>query len=219
MIYYIDYVDNIEEGKVQELFPYLSPERRETVSRYRFTKGRVQSTLAYLLLRYGLIKDYGILPVPQIGKTAQGKPFLREHPHIHFNLSHCEKAVACGFSSTPIGVDVQHMVPYRESITKFFMTPEERKQAILGDSDRIFTHLWTLKECYGKYSGSGICYAMSEIPVTEGWTPEGCLLKSYPMDGFYLSVCAQEEQTVEKVSFEQLRELFKQSFIPKGEHL
>ncbi len=208
MVYYLDSVQNIGEAEVQSLSVFLSPERREAVSRYRFAKDRVQSALAFLLLRYGLIKVYGITSIPNIEKSSHGKPFLPAYPHIHFNISHCEKAVACGFGNGPIGVDVQHMVPYKESIAKFFMTEEERKQAILGDSDRLFTRLWTLKECYGKYSGSGICYPMSEIPVTEGRTSDGCLISSYPLEGFYLSVCSQEEQAVEKISFEQLREFY-----------
>ncbi len=210
MIYCLDHVDRIGEAEVQELFSFLSAERRETVSRYRFAKDRVQSALAYLLLRYGLIKDYGIFPVPQMGKTPQGKPYLQEYPQIHFNLSHCEKAVACGFAMGPIGIDVQHMVPYKESIAKFFMTAEERKQALLGDRDRLFTRLWTLKECYGKYSGSGICYPMSEMSVTEGQTQDGCLIQSHAMGSFYLSVCSQEPQTVEGISFEQLKDFYDQ---------
>ena len=222
MIYYLDHVDRIREEELQELLPFLSAERREQVSRYRFAKDRVQSILAYLLLRYGLIKDHGIRSVPRIGKTPQGKPFLREHSHIHFNLSHCEKAVACGFGSAPIGVDVQHMVPYKESIAKFFMTPQERMGAVLGDPGETFTRLWTMKEAYGKYTGEGICYGMSETPITEGWTAEGCFIKSHLLDGFYLSVCSREEHVLESVSLAQLREFFDLTTIPrdkKGECL
>lgn len=216
MIYYIDHVDRIHEEEVQELLPFLSAERREKVSRYRFAGDRVQSILAYLLLRYGLIKDHGILSVPRIGKTPQGKPFLQEHPHIHFNLSHCEKTVACGFSSAPMGVDVQHTVPYKESVAKFFMTPQERMGAVLGNADETFTRLWTMKEAYGKCSGEGICYPMSEISITDGWTAEGCLIQSYPLDGFYLSVCSREEHVLVKLSLEQLREGFDHTLIPRN---
>jgi 4'-phosphopantetheinyl transferase len=216
VIYYLDHVDCIHEEEISDLLPFLSRQRCETVARYRFAKDRVQSVLAYLLLRYGLARGYGILSVPRICRTPQGKPFLQEDSHIHFNLSHCQKAVACGFSSAPIGVDVQHMVPYKESIAKFFMTPQERMQAVLGDSERAFTRLWTLKEAYGKYSGEGICYTMSETPVTEGRTADGCLLMSYPMDGYYLSVCSREEHLLEKVSLEELREYFNRTLIPRN---
>ncbi len=208
VIYYLKNVQQIEESHLREFSSFLSPERRDKIARYRFPKDRVQSALAYLLLRYGLIKDYGILWLPKIECSPQGKPFLPEHPHLHFNLSHCERAVACGFSSRPIGVDVQHPVPYKESLAQYFMTPEERKGAILGDSDRTFTRLWTLKEAYGKYSGTGICYSMSDTPITEGLTPEGCVIESYWLEGFCLSVCSREVQRVEGVSLRQLRECF-----------
>ena len=208
VIYYIEQVDGIGEEELRELLPFLSPERREKVGRYRFPKDRVQSILAWLLLRYGLGKLHGIKQPPRIETDPQGKPFLPEYPHIHFNLSHCEKAVACGFSSEALGVDVQHLVPYKEALAKFFMTPSERKSALLGAPDREFTRMWTLKEAYGKYTGEGICYPMSEKALTEGYTAEGCILQSYGLNGFYLSSCTREEQSVVKITLSQLREFY-----------
>ena len=46
VIYYIEQVDGIGEEELRELLPFLSPERREKVGRYRFPKDRVQSILA-----------------------------------------------------------------------------------------------------------------------------------------------------------------------------
>ena len=208
MIYYLDNVDQVEEEDLQEMLPFLSPERRETQSRYRFAKSRVQSALAYLLLRYGLIKDYGHLSVPLIEKDEKGKLFFRDDPHIHFNLSHCDKAVACVFGSAPVGVDVQHMVPYKESLAKRIMTPEEREQTLVGDCDGNFTRLWTLKEAYGKCLGVGICYSMSEHSLPEGRNEEGYILRSRFMDSFYLSYCSREEQPIQRLSLSQLKGVF-----------
>ncbi len=208
MIYYLENIDTVEEQDVRELLPFLSEERREILSRYRFAKSRGQCALAYLLLRYGLIRDYGVLSQPTWGAEEGGKPFLQNMPHIHFNISHCDKAVACGFGSAPLGIDVQHIVPYKESLAKFFMTPEEQVQCLSGDKDRQFTRLWTLKEAYGKCHGFGIGYSMSKLPLEEGKIEKGHILQSHHMETFYLSVCSQEAQQLQKLTLTQLKTFF-----------
>lgn len=208
MIYYMDGVDQLRESDIHELLPFLSQERRETMARYRFQKDRIQSALVYLLFRYGLRRSYGIEEIPAVLKEKHGKPHLSDYPDICFNMSHCERAVACGFSGFPIGVDVQHLVPYKQSIAEFFMTPVERNQTLAGDPDREFTRLWTMKESYGKYLGSGICYPMSESPLAEGTSPEGYIIRSHWLGDICLSVCSEEDIPVKKVFFHELKAFY-----------
>ncbi|MBP3412078.1 MAG: 4'-phosphopantetheinyl transferase superfamily protein [Oscillospiraceae bacterium] len=208
VVYYLDHIQTITESDVSELLPFLSQERRETMGRYRFPKDRIQSVLAYLLLRYGLIRDHGITQIPEILKTERGKPYFAENSEICFNLSHCETAVACGFSSRPIGVDVQQRVPYKASLAEYFMTADERNTAVLGNADLEFTRLWTVKESYGKYLGSGICYSMADTQLQEGASSDGYIIRSHCIGDGFLSVCAEEEIPVKKISFHQLRACF-----------
>ena len=208
MIYYIEDVQTIEMSDLQDMLAFVSRERLERIERYRLIYGQVQSVLAYLLFRYGLIRDYGITEIPTIAKEKMGKPFLPQFSDLHFNLSHCRTAVACGFSSKPIGVDVQHLVPYKESVVRFFMTPTEAEQISRADESREFTRMWTVKESYGKYLGMGIRYPMSSTTVAEGTDPRGFFIKSYCMKDYYLSVCAEEEQNLCEVSYVQLKEFW-----------
>ncbi len=193
MIYYSEQIRCIEEEELRELLPFLHPCQAERMERFRFPKNRIQFVLGCLLLRYGLIKDYRVLQIPRIEKEEKGKPFLPEYPHIHFNISHCEKAVACGFSHSPLGVDVQHLVPYKESLAGYFMTAEERAEILSGDKEQGFTRLWTLKESYGKCLGLGIGYPMSGTTLIHERSPQGHIMKSHCKDGFWLSVCGWEE--------------------------
>lgn len=48
----------------------------------------------YLLLRYGLRKEYGINENVVLSEGSCGKPYLSNYPFVHFNLSHCDKGVA-----------------------------------------------------------------------------------------------------------------------------
>lgn len=74
---------------------YISGQREFKISRLRFLKNKRQSAIAYLLLRYGLRKEYGINENVVLSEGSCGKPYLSNYPFVHFNLSHCDKGVAC----------------------------------------------------------------------------------------------------------------------------
>ena len=54
-----------------------------------------------------------------------GKPFLRELPNIHFNISHTKGLVVCAIGMTSVGIDAEKIKPYPKSVLRK-MTEEER---------------------------------------------------------------------------------------------
>lgn len=206
VVYLLDRIENIQESDLADLSYFLSDERKTVINRFRFSKDRIQSMLVYLLFRYGLIKDYQLTEIPNVEKSREGKPFMPDYPHICFNFTHCNRAVACGFSDGPVGVDVQHISCYKSSVAKYFMTPEEHTGALVGDKDRNFTLLWTQKESYGKYLGTGICYDMSSLPISEIAFAGSPIIDSFEMDGYFLSVCSEKHLEVRRIAFSELKE-------------
>ena len=85
---------------------YISGQREFKISRLRFLKNKRQSAIAYLLLRYGLRKEYGINENVVLSEGSCGKPYLSNYPFVHFNLSHCDKGVACMSSDSAVGIDI-----------------------------------------------------------------------------------------------------------------
>ena len=158
---------------MEELLPYVSSERRDRANKYRFRSDRVQSVLAFVLLRIALDTEYGCRMMPRLAAMATGKPYLANLPNVHFNLSHCKKGVACGISDSVLGVDIQDYVRFKESLATQFMSENELQAARAGDADTAFTRLWSMKESYGKYTGRGICYDMPGFTAVEGVTAEG----------------------------------------------
>ena len=51
-----------------------------------------------------------------LSSGQHGKPYLRDYPGIHFNISHCEGLVACAFSDTETGVDVERIREVKEKV-------------------------------------------------------------------------------------------------------
>jgi 4'-phosphopantetheinyl transferase len=79
------------------------------------------------------------------------------HPDIHFNLSHCREAVACVVSRRPVGIDVESVSHYKESVARYTMNDEEL--AMIEAAERpeaAFIRLWTMKEARLKLTGEGI---------------------------------------------------------------
>lgn len=100
-----------------------------------------------------------------------GKPFLVNHPEIHYNLSHSGDYVLCILADQPVGIDVQkHKKVNKEKLLKK-MVPSERIPKILGaeDPEQAFFDQWALREAYVKWTGNGISMDLTKIPMEEGW--------------------------------------------------
>ena len=156
--------DNIDAFDVEAALPLLSDERREQTLRFRFERGRKTCAAAYLLLCEGLQKEYGITEKPLFSYGPHGKPALRDYPDIHFNLSHCRDAVVCVISNRPVGIDVESVSHYKESVARYTMSQQEMHQILHADRpDVMFTRLWTMKEAVLKLSGEGLRDNLKEV--------------------------------------------------------
>ena len=92
----------------------------------------------------------------EFGRSTHGKPFLRGRDDVHFNISHSGDFIACALSPAPIGIDVQTLVPANLKVAKRFFTEDEYNYIVEEDSSARFCRVWTMKESYVKYLGSGI---------------------------------------------------------------
>ena len=85
-------------------------------------------------------------------RTPRGKPYAENAPH--FNLSHSGDWLLCAVSDAPVGVDIEAPREVSPALIRRTCTPEE--QAFLADHPGCFLQLWTAKEAYLKYLGTGI---------------------------------------------------------------
>lgn len=134
------------------------PEWRRILARaFKKEQGRKECTLAYHLLCQMLREDYGITTPPVFDYGEHHKPFLKDYPDIHFNLSHTKKAIACIVSDSPCGIDVESLGRYNDQVARYCMCDEEMEQINASpDKDVAFISLWTKKEALLKLTGEGI---------------------------------------------------------------
>ena len=85
-------------------------------------------------------------------RTPRGKPYAENAPH--FNLSHSGDWLLCAVGDAPVGVDIEVPRKISPALVRRTCTPAE--QAFLADHPGCFLQLWTAKEAYLKYLGTGI---------------------------------------------------------------
>ena len=136
------------------------------IVKFKFELGQRLSVLAYQLLKRGLREEYGITENPVFEYGEHGKPFIVGHPEIHFNLSHCKEAVVCAVSDSPVGVDVESIREYRESLVRYTMNDDEVRQIETSEHPEVtFIRLWTMKEAALKLIGTGISNDIKNVLV------------------------------------------------------
>lgn len=137
------------DAEVQRLLPLVSAQRREIALRYKHTFGQWATLQSWMMLR-----ELG-LPDKPWSYNEYGKPFLPDGPY--FSLSHCKTGIAVAMDTQPIGIDIES---YRDVSPELIEhTMNQAEQNLINDSDdpiRTFTELWTRKEAYVKYLGTGI---------------------------------------------------------------
>ena len=152
---YID--DQIERLDLAEGLRTISCQRREQALSFKFEQGQRLCVAAYLLLKRALREEEGIMENPIFEYGEHGKPFIVGHPDIHFNISHCKETVLCVTSPRPVGVDVESIRSFKESLVEYTMNPQEIAQIEqAARPDVEFIRLWTMKEAVLKLSGEGI---------------------------------------------------------------
>ena len=100
----------------------------------------------------------------RICKNYRGKPYLKDHPQFHISRSYCPLCVVYGFGESPMGVDVEVIREYNKFLAdQFYCTSE------LNDtSPEEWTRLWTAKEAFAKYLGTGLSVLRyNRTPVKE----------------------------------------------------
>ena len=177
---YID--EHIFDFDLKTALEQISPQRREQALNFKFELGQRTCVLAYLLLKRALKEEFGISENPLFEYGEHGKPFIVGHPEIHFNISHCKKAVACAVSRKPIGIDVETIHREEKSLIEYTMNAEETAQIMSSEQPGVaFTLFWTLKEARLKVTGEGITCDLKKVLTDDHYkyTTVECLDHEY----------------------------------------
>ena len=156
--------EKIWDFDLQAALGEISEQRRQQALKFKHEQGQRLCVLAYQLLKEGLSKEYGITDNPIFEYNEHGKPSIVGHPEIFFNMSHCKEAAICIISDNPVGVDVECIREFKDSLVNYTMNDEEK--AVITKSDNpgaTFIRLWTMKEATAKLIGTGITHDVKSL--------------------------------------------------------
>lgn len=167
-VYYASWGQLLGQKGGEELSAY----RREKLEKITQPAAYAQSLGAELLLLAAL-KDMELPAGQPLAVTwdGAGKPRLAGGPE--FSLSHSGERVLCALSDRAVGADIQQLRPYKPALARRFFTGEEAAWLEeQREQDMAFSLLWSLKESYVKFLGSGIAGAHL-ASFTVGILPDG----------------------------------------------
>ena len=144
------------DAEVQRMLPLVPEWRREQALRFKHTFGRFACLKSYLMLAELLQGGFGISDF-SVSVSDHGKPYVTGCPGIHFNISHCTKAIAVAVSDSPVGIDVEAFRNFSDGLLDKSMNETERQQIQASDSPlETFASFWTRKEAVFKLHGTSI---------------------------------------------------------------
>lgn len=190
-----------------ENFPILqrifSPQELKKTNLMPETK-HLTSLFGKLIAKTVASKKTGIaLKQLQIERTAFGKPYFKNLPDFHFNVSHCENTVAVAFADSPIGIDIEKLKTADFKISeRFFNQRENEYIKNSSNPDYAFFEVWTAKEAYFKHKGTGINSDFSKFIVKDDMISKKITTTEY--NGFILSVCLNKKSEINIKNFELL---------------
>lgn len=139
-------------------YAQMASERQEKTDAMRRDDHRKASVTADHLARTMIAEACGVVADSiRFRKDENGKPHAVDLP-IHFNVSHSGDFVACAVDNSPVGIDIEQIRSIRPALVKKVCTEAERAyvEDLEGNMLVRFFEVWTSKEAWFKYIGTGI---------------------------------------------------------------
>ena len=135
-----------------------------------------QHTAAYELL-YAAASLLG-LKAGEVKKTEKGKPYFENTEGVFFSIAHTDGLAVAAIGDENCGIDVE---------TEREISERVRNKYLEGKNGREALELWTRKESFGKYEGSGF------FAENNG---EKVKFTSFSMENYVITLCTREDTEV-----------------------
>lgn len=164
MIYLFDNIDAFSDELFWRSLKVIPKERVEKAIKFRNMIDKKLSVIAYLLLVYGIKKEYGLFEELIFEYGENEKPYIKNYPDIFFNISHCKYGVVCAISNEEVGIDIEAVSTYEEAVANHICNEREYNSLVNSKNQVVdFCKLWTVKESVLKFTGKGICTDLKSV--------------------------------------------------------
>ncbi len=171
-VYYV----KVDENSVSGFLSFAKKHRLvDALEKYYSCKNPFsawQSLVGEVMVREICFRDTSIhFADQQYYSNEYGKPFLKSSVNWFFNKSHTKNVIVVAVSDNDIGVDVEFIRSARMNVANRYFSADEIELLENASSpesrNQLFYQLWTLKEAYLKFLGTGISYGLSCFTITK----------------------------------------------------
>ena len=127
----------------------------------------------------------------EIIKNEKGKPYFKDISSLFFSVSHTEGLTVIALGDSEVGIDVEKIKNPDFRIIRRFLK-EEAEYIAECNCDRRFFEIWTKKEAYLKWKGTGISGGLDSVNVLE------LPFKTMDYEDYIISVYSEKEYEIEK---------------------
>ncbi len=186
-MYRIININDFSKNEYDAYFEMMTQDRQKKVSRFRFDEDKKRSVFAEMLAKEMISEKLGVPIESIVIKTDEnGKPFA-QGLDIHFNISHSSDLVICALNDKPIGVDIEEIREVKNKLIDFVCTENEKSfvQNSEFEKPKRFFEIWTAKEAYFKFLGSGITDIKSINTLSDEFKKH---LESFEYENYIISI-------------------------------
>lgn len=186
-----------EFSRYEKYLSFLPDERLAKISRFRFDKDKILSLFSGLLICNEASKKADIKSNEiQFEYNEHEKPSIKNLPEFHFSVSHSGNCVAFVSDTSPIGIDTEIIADARIEIAKRFFSENEYKYILESENqNNTFYEVWTKKEAYVKFLGTGLSTPLSSFDVTNKNLSNNFYTK--PISEYMLSIFSETQNLSE----------------------
>lgn len=201
-LYMIKNTDTCWNNNHEKLLSIVSKTRQQKILRYHFDEDKILSLYAGVLTRLALTRQLHCSNEQLIfEQISNHKPCLKlqNSPNtfpIDFSFSHTRHAVLLGtIRHGKIGVDIEKLTNAPLQIMKTVFHPQEIayvESSSPSKQNHHFFQIWTRKEAYTKYLGTGLVTDLAFINTLA--SPIKDLIYTWREEDYICSVCAENKE-------------------------
>ncbi len=193
---YIKKTDSFTADEYEKYYSMMSEKRKNAVDRLRNQNDKIRSVLGEATVRRSIAERFNVSESEVIfDRTEKGKPFCVNFD-ICFGISHSKEYVAAAVSEHNVGIDIEKIRQVEARVTKI-ACDERDKGFVFNDlprdnfdenSKKRFFLLWTAKEAYFKFCGTGIV-KLQDVSYCD--IKDNCTV--FEGDGYIMTVYSEKE--------------------------
>lgn len=189
------------------LLPHVSAHRQEKIKKFHAASDKKLALYAALTARMALSLAL-CLPADRLtfDAAAHGKPTLSCAPETGFSVSHTKNFVLCAVSEHgAVGADAERVRNAPAAVMRrAFCEAEIRYVSTPAFSDERFFEIWTKKEAYTKFLGTGLAVELISINTLAPalachfytFSCENCICAVYGTDAPDGALCLLSEKEI-----------------------